>query len=83
MATKLYRRRQKGETIEQQLDRQAVRIAELRKADAAVAAAKEKKKKDNWVSKLKENIRLLLKGPKHSPAGKKYLEKKRTHRIKS
>ncbi len=36
-----------------------------------------KKKKSNWVSRLKESVGLLSKGPKHSPAGKKYLAKQR------
>ena len=37
-------------------------------------------KKENWVSKLKEDIGLLLKGEKavkHSPAGKKHIKKKK------
>lgn len=37
--------------------------------------------KNNWVKRLKENIKVLLKGPKHSPAGKKHLaavKKKKT-----
>ena len=33
-----------------------------------------KKKKSNWISRLKEDIRLLAKGPKHSPAGKKHMK---------
>lgn len=32
-----------------------------------------KKKKSNWISRLKEDIGVLTKGVKHSPAGKKYL----------
>lgn len=31
-----------------------------------------KKKKSNWVSRLKEDIGILTKGVKHSPAGKRY-----------
>jgi len=33
-----------------------------------------KKKKENWVSRLKKNI-ASLKGPGHSPAGEKYIKK--------
>lgn len=43
------------------------------------------KKKENWVSKLKESARLLLKGKKgvkHSPAGKKHLKKKKAEKKK-
>ena len=35
-----------------------------------------KKKKENWVSKLKKSI-AALKGPGHSPAGKKYIAKQK------
>jgi len=67
MATlKVYTKKTKGETVEQQLDRQAAHLAKLRKADAA------KKKRGTWVSRLKKRVRYHLKS-RHSPAGKEYL----------
>ena len=73
MALPIYRRKQKGKTVEDQLDEQAVRIAKLRKADAAAAD----KKKNSWVTRLKKGVKTALTGPGHSPAGKKHLSKKR------
>ena len=69
---KVYTKKKKGETVEQQLDRQVIRIAKLRKADAAAR----KKKKGSWVSRLKKNVQSALKS-RHSPAGKKYLARKK------
>jgi len=67
MATlKVYRKRKKGQTVEQQLEAQAKYIAKLRKADVA------KRKKGTWVSRLKKHVQRVLKS-RHSPAGKKYL----------
>lgn len=33
------------------------------------------KHKNSWVSRLKKDIQSILKGPGHSPAGKKYAKK--------
>ena len=35
------------------------------------------KEKKNWVNKLKKNVQTILKGPGHSPAGKKHLAKQK------
>lgn len=59
--------------VEQVLEDRKAHIARLRKADVAAA----KKKESSWVSRLKRNIQLLTKGPKHSKAGKKYLASKK------
>ncbi|KKN69822.1 hypothetical protein LCGC14_0437680 [marine sediment metagenome] len=37
-----------------------------------------KKKKSNWVSRLKKSVASLW-GPGHSPAGKKYIAKKKQY----
>ena len=68
---KVWRKKKKGETVEQQLEAQAKYIAKLRKADAAAR----KKKKNAWVSRLKKRVQRILKS-RHSPAGKKYLRSK-------
>jgi len=59
--------------MERALKDQAAGIAKLRKADAAAA----KKRKGTRIARLKRNVRLLLKGPKHSKAGREYLARKR------
>ena len=71
MPAKLYTKGRKGRTLEQKLDDQKAAIARIRKADAAAA----KKKKNNWVSRLKKSVKVALKS-RHSPAGKKYLRGK-------
>jgi len=38
-----------------------------------------KKKKSTWVSRLKKRVQSVL-GPGHSPAGKKYLAKKKPYK---
>lgn len=65
---KVYRKKKKGETVEQQLDAQTKYIADLRKADIAAR----KKKKGAWVVRLKKGVQRILKS-RHSPAGKKHL----------
>ena len=60
--------------VEQVLKDRAAHIARLRKADAAAAATK--KKRGTWVSRLKKRVQRVLKS-RHSPAGKKYLNKKK------
>ncbi|KKN53878.1 hypothetical protein LCGC14_0598370 [marine sediment metagenome] len=59
------------QAMERAMNDQAKGIAKIRKADAAAA----KKKKGSWVSRLKRDI-ASLKGPGHSPAGKKYSKRK-------
>ena len=59
------------QAMERAMNDQAKGIANIRKADAADI----KKKKGTWVSRLKKNI-ASLKGPGHSPAGKKHLKGK-------
>ena len=39
------------------------------------------KKKENWVSRLKKNI-AALKGPGHSPAGKRYIKSQKAKGMK-
>ncbi len=60
------------QAMKRAMNDQAATITKIRKADAAAA----KKKKGSWVSRLKKSV-ASLKGPGHSPAGKKYLAKKR------
>jgi len=72
MATlKVYRRKKKCETVEQQLDSKAKHILQLRKADETAR----KKRKNTWVVRLKKRVQRVLKS-RHSPAGKKYLRSK-------
>ncbi|MCK5614403.1 hypothetical protein KAR91_71715 [Candidatus Pacearchaeota archaeon] len=52
---------------------QAKAITKIRKADVAVA----KKKRGTWVSRLKKGVKTALTGPGHSPAGKKYLGRRK------
>ncbi len=67
----------KSYDVEEVLNKQAAFIVKLRKADAAKRKAKEeKKKKGSWVSRLKKNVQSALKS-RHSPAGKKYLARKK------
>lgn len=42
-----------------------------------------KKKKSTWISRLKKDIGVLLKGPGHSPAGKKYTKKQKQRGAKT
>jgi hypothetical protein len=60
----------KGRGVEQVLEDRVAHIARIRKADAA------KKKRGTWVSRLKKGVQKALKD-RHSPAGKKYLERKK------
>lgn len=39
-------------------------------------------KKSNWVSRLKKDIGVLLKGPGHSPAGKRYIKSQKAKGMK-
>lgn len=78
MPLQVYRKRKKGETVEQQLEAQAKHIAGLRKKDAAIAAAKiaKKKRRSERLKRFKKDIKTILTGPGHSPASKKYLRSK-------
>ena len=51
----------------------ATAITKIRQADVD----SRKKNKGSWVSRLKNGVTTALAGPGHSPAGKKYLAKKR------
>lgn len=57
--------------MQRAMNDQAAYIAKIRKTDAA------KKKKDSWVSKLKMAVTGELAKKKHSPAGRKYLGRKK------
>lgn len=61
------------QAMERAMSDQAKGIAKIRKADAAAR----KKKRGTWVSRLKKSVQSVVKGPGHSPAGKKYLAKKK------
>ncbi len=71
MPAKLYTKGRKDRTIEQKLEDQVKAITKLRAADVA------KKKKGTWVSRLKKSVQRRLKS-RHSPAGKKYIAKKKS-----
>ncbi|KKN27407.1 hypothetical protein LCGC14_0864890 [marine sediment metagenome] len=58
--------------MQRAMNDQVAGIAKIRKADAAAR----KKKKGSWVSRLKKNVQSALKS-RHSPAGKKYLARKK------
>lgn len=62
--------------VEKVLEERVKFIAGVRRRDAAAAAAAKKRKEKSRITKLKRNIKRLLK-PKHSPAGKRYLEGKK------
>ena len=61
------------QAMERAMGDQAKSIAKIRKADAAAR----KKKRGSWVSRLKKSVQSVVKGPGHSPAGKKYIAGKR------
>jgi len=60
-----------SKAMEKAMADQAASITKIRKADTA------KKKKDTWVGKLKMAVTGKLAKSKHSPAGKKHLERKK------
>ena len=62
--------------MERALKTQVTDIAKLRKADAAARKAKAKQK-PGWIEKLKMGATGYIKEKYHSPAGRKYLLKKR------
>lgn len=62
--------------MERALKTQAADISKLRKTDAAVRKAKAKQK-PGWIEKLKMGATKHIAEKYHSPAGRKYLLKKR------
>ena len=63
------------QAMERAMSDQRKAITKIRKADVAAR----KKKKGTWVSRLKKGVKTALVGPGHSPAGKKYIAKRRSY----